>query len=1244
MRIREQRADRFQGMENEITAPIHLPRRAQEAAEPAAPSPEDVYEGPRSDQDRAVPRAPSELAELGSGLDPNQIPPQIIWDEEMVNHASTEGQRLGGVTQEQVDAHGRLAREVVGAEPNAELNAGDLAALIEETGVDPAKVDPNQLVSATRYVNDAANAEERAERLRKTLTSFTVLSTIGAPPIDDTLMKEKLFQEARVPNHAFEKMSSAEISRVYQEVAADLNGAPGKFEVKVGDHTLKLNIGEHGDVLSSECKKPGFISRLASVGRAALSIAALIPSPIQPFAAIGSGVVNAVRAARDGSILGMVGAAASALGAGFARFGGSMLDRAAQVARGVSSAARGIQNVQRGGIGNVVSGLAGMVGGVAGVAGHGLQSMADRVQTWADRVAPVGAAQTYHRASQAVGEAERALSEARAGGDAQTISAAEESLERARRSQRGALYSGLGSVAGAAGTFSSSGSNFNRAMNTAGRTFDAARGVNDRDWISAANSALGAADAARGPRETFDWLHSASNVAGAGNRYRLALNAERDAGRAVDAAESALSAARRSGNAAAIGAAEEALRDARRGRGDAIAGSYHAQNELGGVLGSTVDQYRIAQRERETRAAVEAAEEQRLAELDAEQLRREEGAISLKNDADEAAAELADVLANERATGGFASLAEEAIADIERLKGELDDAVASGDLEIIHRAADALENARVAAHERAAMLNNVLAPPVDAPAPALPEEFELPLVADYQIRAGDRLENLAAENGLSLRELLDANPGIDARRLMIGQTINLPTATRDPAGRDILLAARENAVRDREATLADGDRVLTYIDHEGKTRTLVIPGEFIADNERRRLEAEQQLQLGQRLQPKEKFFDGIHQYWDNVAQNAFDNATEDNWIRQGLKATGARIMGGLVDFSGLPAVENDFYDLAAEADPFGPSRGRINPLTATRFVFDSGMAVLGFIPGVGAATRMGRAAFGVNRAAHLGMAGEAALIGAERGLWRNLLTGAAHLDDVRPAFLSADGTLEFTRRGNYMVTRTLEGGPHLPAVSLNPLGVLDESLAFAPGRPEIRLGQLFDESGAVIRNHADVAIFRGHGYAPTATGFGGFNGLSNREAAAFAADEIHRVRAAGTEVNYLALESCFQGDYGYMAFGRTNGQTFQRELDVALRRLGYDTERQGVRVLASDRPGALYGVDVRLPSGVDLPARFIPVNQQNPGRYLSAADRARLWGAYGGRVWPLPVVGVGIYKAYENWPRSEYPQRPSARP
>lgn len=44
----------------------------------------------------------------------------------------------------------------------------------------------------------------------------------------------------------------------------------------------------------------------------------------------------------------------------------------------------------------------------------------------------------------------------------------------------------------------------------------------------------------------------------------------------------------------------------------------------------------------------------------------------------------------------------------------------------------------------------------------------------YRIEAGDTLAKIAAERGISLNALLDANPDVDTRRLQIGQEIRLP--------------------------------------------------------------------------------------------------------------------------------------------------------------------------------------------------------------------------------------------------------------------------------------------------------------------------------------------------------------------------------------------------------------------------------------------------------------------------------------
>lgn len=46
----------------------------------------------------------------------------------------------------------------------------------------------------------------------------------------------------------------------------------------------------------------------------------------------------------------------------------------------------------------------------------------------------------------------------------------------------------------------------------------------------------------------------------------------------------------------------------------------------------------------------------------------------------------------------------------------------------------------------------------------------------YQIQAGDTFAKIAAERGIRLNALLEANPDVDTRRLQIGQAIQLPPA------------------------------------------------------------------------------------------------------------------------------------------------------------------------------------------------------------------------------------------------------------------------------------------------------------------------------------------------------------------------------------------------------------------------------------------------------------------------------------
>jgi LysM repeat protein len=68
-----------------------------------------------------------------------------------------------------------------------------------------------------------------------------------------------------------------------------------------------------------------------------------------------------------------------------------------------------------------------------------------------------------------------------------------------------------------------------------------------------------------------------------------------------------------------------------------------------------------------------------------------------------------------------------------------------------------------------------LVPPpksTDLASPAAPGEAK-----EYVIAKGDTLGSIAHRNGLSLRALMEANPGVDSKKLQIGQKVQVPAAT-----------------------------------------------------------------------------------------------------------------------------------------------------------------------------------------------------------------------------------------------------------------------------------------------------------------------------------------------------------------------------------------------------------------------------------------------------------------------------------
>ncbi|MGH7536026.1 MAG: hypothetical protein ACREMG_10600, partial [Gemmatimonadales bacterium] len=349
--------------------------------------------------------SPEVLAQLEAG----DITPELL--------AELQGGRAGGISQEELDRIGTGLTETppaqgfwnvgtvgAGMDPavfNSDeysqgaadavnrvlrdstvrpIDGGELAAAIRDMGVPLEKVDPNQLAAAVSYINTGASGavlefgqgapktvEEQRERMALALRQVRYLAERGPAPMDRGLAMEVMWSSARIPGHAFEKMSDAEVLAAAQQTAAAVN-TPGTHEFKIGRHTVKLTIGEGGAVKSTSTRPPSVWSTIGKIANVALTVCSFIPGPVGLVARgvqAGIALVNAVR--NGGGFLDILAAGASFVGAGAAAVGrmarvGSSVARiagnVARVANAVSGVGRGIQGIQRGGVGGILSGAA----------------------------------------------------------------------------------------------------------------------------------------------------------------------------------------------------------------------------------------------------------------------------------------------------------------------------------------------------------------------------------------------------------------------------------------------------------------------------------------------------------------------------------------------------------------------------------------------------------------------------------------------------------------------------------------------------------------------------------------------------------------------------------------------------------------------------------------------------------------------------------------------------------------------
>jgi LysM repeat protein len=90
---------------------------------------------------------------------------------------------------------------------------------------------------------------------------------------------------------------------------------------------------------------------------------------------------------------------------------------------------------------------------------------------------------------------------------------------------------------------------------------------------------------------------------------------------------------------------------------------------------------------------------------------------------------------------------------------------------------------------------------------------------DYKIAKGDTFATLATKFGVKAKEIQDANPGVDPKRLQIGQTIHIPAPSATATGSSVggTSAGIGTATAEQTYKVKSGDTLTTIARHFGVT-------------------------------------------------------------------------------------------------------------------------------------------------------------------------------------------------------------------------------------------------------------------------------------------------------------------------------------------------------------------------------------------------------------------------------------------
>ena len=654
-----------------------------------------------------------------------------------------------------------------------------------------------------------------------------------APRLTRQDLVNELWAAAKVPGHALQRLSEAEMSNVLHQVRTALSGGPGEHQIAVGSYTLKLGVGAGGRLESTSCRKQGFFSKVGSVLKKVapigLTVLSFVPTTAV-FARLAQGAISLAKSIRAKSLLGGLTSAASLVAGGATAFAGKAVGAAATaankvagIANGVARSLQGVSSLRQGsvlgGLAAIGSGVAGGVSVLAKATGDGLDRMAESLGRISTKLAQAGqaasAVEGYRSAGRAVSEARAALQRAEASGDGVQVRAARERLAQAESARTSAV---LGSVAKAASLAADVRAGYAKqpgeavdtpgaratldvALRTAGRGLDVARGIHDRDLAAAGVSALGVAAVARqatgAEPSSGPGLTDAANLADAALGAHQASRGEASGNAAVGDAERVLRVARYTGDPAAIRQAEATLAEARKAREGALMGGIAA----GETLLATAEA--IGQKLRTSHAAASPTPDSNPT-LDAETQVEVDRAVGTWQEADEARQEWAARAADEKASPESRAAARAGVEALEQAKTAYNRALeeAKGDPAGLRAATDLFVGVRKGIADAVAEATRTAA--------RVPEK-----VGQVTVRPGATVWELSERTGVPVERILEFNAQmgqpLDPARLQVGQKILVPLGRDEvkarPKSAEEVQALRDRAVLEKQLASMEAPRL-----------------------------------------------------------------------------------------------------------------------------------------------------------------------------------------------------------------------------------------------------------------------------------------------------------------------------------------------------------------------------------------------------------------------------------------------------